>query len=123
MVAPLTRVLVAEDESAVAKPLVAHLESNGFEVHWVTTVQEVRGELETTTPDVLVLDNTLDTDGLEYLQAIRFAPHHPRAGVVVMSDSVTARERGLQLGAMAAIPKPVDCDVLTATLRELLGAN
>src|SRR5690348_10713876 len=115
------RVLLAEDEPTVSKTLVTQLEAEGFEVRAVAAIRELRQEMESDPPDVLVLDDTLDVDGLEYLQSIRFAAHHPRAGVLVISESVTARERGLQLGAAGAVAKPVDGRTLIEALHELLA--
>ena len=65
----------------------------------------------------------LDTDGLEYLQSIRFADDHPRNGVIIISDSVAARERGLQLGAAAALAKPVNGDDLCTVINDLLTCS
>ncbi len=121
MAQTLPSILIAENEHAVAKPLVAQLESAGFDVRWVISVRELRDEMEAHPPDVLILDDRLDIDGLEYLQAIRFAPNHPPGGVVIISDSVAARERGLQLGAAAAVAKPIAGDEMVRTLEELLA--
>ncbi len=119
----LPRIVLAENEAAVAKPLVAQLQNIGHDITWVDNVRELRDVMEVGDVDVLILANTLDTDGLEYLQSIRFAPHHPRGGVIVISDSVSARERGLQLGAAAALPKPLIGDDLLTTLAELLALS
>ncbi len=121
MVDTPARVLLAEDDPTLAKPLVACLKLAGYSVHWVGAMRELRHEAEVYRPDILVLDNSLDSDGLEFLQAIRFSQQHPRDGVVVMSESVSVRERGLQLGAAAALAKPVAGDDLVAVIEELLA--
>ena len=116
------RILVAEDEAAVAQQIINRFTVLGHDVHWAKAVREVRAELPTFEPDVLILDATLDTDGLELFQAIRFAPEHPRAGVVILTAAgdVGARERAQQLGAAAVMMKPVRHDELVEIVEDLL---
>jgi DNA-binding response OmpR family regulator len=116
------RILVAEDEAAVAQQIINRFTVLGHDVHWAKAVREVRAELPAFEPDVLILDATLDTDGLELFQAIRFAPEHPRAGVVILTAAgdVGARERAQQLGAAAVMMKPVRHDELVEIVEDLL---
>ena len=116
------RILVAEDEAAIAKPVIDRLVGDGHDVHWARAVREVRAELPLFEPDVLILDTTLDSDGLELFQAIRFAPEHPRGGVVILiepGDTIT-RERAHQLGAAAVVNKPIRGDELVDAVEDLL---
>lgn len=116
------RILVAEDEAAVAHQVINRFAMIGHDVRWAKAVREVRAELKSFEPDVLILDATLDTDGLELFQAIRFAPEHPRAGVVILTAAgdVQARERAQQLGAAAVMMKPVRNDELVDIVEDLL---
>jgi len=116
------RILIAEDESAIAQQVINRFTVIGHEVHWARAVREVRAELPVFDPDVLILDATLDTDGLELFQAIRFAPEHPRAGVVILTapGDIGARERAQQLGAAAVMMKPVRGDELVDIVEDLL---
>jgi DNA-binding response OmpR family regulator len=116
------RILIAEDEAAVAQQVINSFTLIGHEVRWARAVREVRDELHEFEPDVLILDTTLDTDGLELFQAIRFAPEHPRAGVVILTAAgdVPARERAQQLGAAAVMMKPVRNDELVDIVEDLL---
>jgi DNA-binding response OmpR family regulator len=116
------RILIAEDEAAVAQQIINRFTLLGHDVHWSKAVREVRAELKAYDPDVLILDATLDTDGLELFQAIRFAPEHPRAGVVILTAAgdVGARERAQQLGAAAVMMKPVRNDELVEIVEDLL---
>src|SRR5579859_6902425 len=115
------RVLVAEDEAAVAQQIINRFTLLGHDVRWSKAIREVRAELSDFRPDVLILDATLDTDGLELFQAIRFAAEHPRAGVVILTAAgdVGARERAQQLAA-AAMMKPVRNDELVEIVEDLL---
>lgn len=116
------RILIAEDEAAIARPMITRLTGIGHDVHWARAVREVRAELPVFEPDVLILDTTLDTDGLELFQAIRFAPEHPRAGVVVLAEAgdIGARERAQQLGVAAVVMKPLRGDELVDIIEDLL---
>ena len=116
------RILVAEDQAAVAQQIINRFTLLGHDVRWSKAVREVRAELTDFQPDVLILDATLDTDGLELFQAIRFAAEHPRAGVVILTaeGDVGARERAQQLGAAAVMMKPVRNDDLVEIVEDLL---
>lgn len=116
------RILIAEDESAIAQQVINRFTLIGHEVRWARAVREVRAELPLFDPDVLILDTTLDTDGLEFFQAIRFAPEHPRGGVVILTapGDIVARERAQQLGAAAVMMKPVRGDELVDIVEDLL---
>ena len=116
------RILIAEDEAAVAQQVINRFTLRGHEVRWARAVREIRAELPVFAPDVLILDATLDTDGLELFQALRFAPEHPRAGVVILTAAgdIGARERAQQLGAAAVMMKPVRNDELVEIVEDLL---
>ena len=118
-----TRILLAEDEVVVARSLILALRERGHEVRWVRAVRELRTELPAFRPTVLLLDVTLDTDGLEFLQAIRFTADCPPAGVVVLAESgdTASRDRAHQLGAVAVVNKPVEEAPLLVLIEELVG--
>jgi DNA-binding response OmpR family regulator len=117
------RILLAEDEVIVARPLILALRERGHEVRWVRAIRELRAELPAFAPQVLLLDVSLDTDGLEFLQAIRFTADCPPAGVVVLAESgdTASRDRAHQLGAAAVVNKPVEEAPLLALVEELIG--
>src|SRR5437660_112157 len=116
------RILLAEDEAAVAQPVIDRFTELGHDVRWARAVRQVRAELPAFAPDVLILDVTLDTDGLELFQALRFAPEHPAAGVVILTEpgDIATRERAQQLGAAAVVAKPIRGDELVHVVEDLL---
>ena len=115
-------VLLAEAEDSVARLVSARLGSDGIGVRWVRTVREARQELADHPPDLLVLDTALETDGLEFFQALRLRPDAPRGGVIVIAEKtdVHARERAAQLGAAAVVTKPLSVDEVARRVQELL---
>src|SRR5258708_18803398 len=115
-------VLLAEAEATLAQVVSSRLDDEGIAVRWVRTVREARTELTDNPPDLLVLDTALETDGLEFFQALRNRPEAPRGGVVVITEhtDVHARERAQQLGAAAVVTKPVKLEDVAQVIRDLL---
>jgi two-component system phosphate regulon response regulator PhoB len=115
--------LLVEDEAKIGQPISEHLEAIGHAVDWVRSVREARTRITETSPDLMVLDTSLETDGLEFFQAIRFAPEHPAAGVVILTEPGDHRRHELaqQLGAAAVVDKPVDPEQLAAVVADLLS--
>ena len=116
------RILLAEDQATVAQPVVDRFSGSGHDIRWVRAVREARVQLTEFAPDVLILDTTLDTDGLELFQALRFAPEHPPGGVVILTEpgDIGTKERAQQLGAAAVMAKPLQVDELLETVEDLL---
>ena len=117
------RILVAEDEASVATPIVNRLLRAGHEVRWVRQMRELRPEMVAFVPHLVLLDTTLEVDGLEFFQAMRFAPGHPPAGMIILTPAgdVRTKERAQQLGAAAVMSKPIDEDALAAVVGDLLS--
>lgn len=115
-------ILVVEDEAAPAQRTLEVLRGAGHAVRWVRSARDARTELGEHLPDLLVLDLSLETDGLELLQALRFSPSDPRGGIVVLVDAgdVHRRERAHQLGAAAVLTKPLRTEEFEQTVRELV---
>ena len=117
-------IVVAEDEGSVARTVAAQLEPAGHAVRWVRTVRDARARLREQPADLLLLDVALETDGLEFFQAIRVSPEAPRGGVVVLvaREDIPARERAHQLGAAAVLATPLRPVELTQVVNQLLAA-
>jgi len=111
------RVLVVDDEPALARALAVNLRAHGWEV---VTAADGRGALDaaaTTHPDVVLLDLGLpDLDGTEVITGLRGWTTVP---IVVLS----ARQHGedkieaLDLGADDYVAKPFAMNELLARLR------
>ena len=66
------RVLVVEDEEAISEPLGEHLAREGFDPAIAGTIEEARGLLQQTPPDLILLDVMLpDGDGRDLCREIR----------------------------------------------------
>jgi DNA-binding response OmpR family regulator len=114
------KVVVVEDESAIADAIKARLEQEGFDV-------EVAGDgpgavelIERSHPDLVVLDLMLPGfDGLEVCRRIQEHRHVPVI-MVTAKDSETDVLVGLGVGADDYITKPFSMRELVARVHALL---
>jgi len=120
------RVLVVEDDEAIARALRSHLQGQGWAVDGARGVSSAWSALLVERFDMVLLDLGLaDGDGTELLLRLRQAPQGrlPDSGtpVLIMTarDQVSSRIAGLDLGADDYVTKPFDPDELTARMRAL----
>jgi two-component system, OmpR family, response regulator TctD len=115
------RLLVVEDDPALAQALALALSRRGFHVSQSTNG---RSALERATHEefaAIVLDLTLpEMDGLQVLREVR--AHGTTTPVIVLTARGTVGDRvqGLRLGADDYLPKPFDLDELEARIHALL---
>jgi len=114
----LVRVLLVEDDDAIASPLIRGLEREGFEVAHVATGAGALGCLELAgPPDVILLDLGLpDVDGFDLCRDLRDACDAPIIVVTARSEEVD-RVIGLELGADDYVVKPFGLRELVARVR------
>ena len=104
------RVLVVEDDPAVAEPLLEGLRRNGFETeHVVYASQVLPAVMSSAGVDVVLLDIGLpDGDGLEVLRELRRTSDIPVIIATARGDE-TDRIVGLGLGADDYVVIPFAC--------------
>jgi len=108
------RVLIVEDDDAIAEPLVKGLEREGFTVERVATGGDALGADE---PDVVLLDLGLpDIDGYEVCRRMRARSDVPIIVLTARSEEVD-RVVGLELGADDYVVKPFGFRELVARMR------
>lgn len=109
------RVLVVEDDAAVAEPLVDGLRRHGLDVvHVGLAIQVLDAAREV---DVILLDLGLpDDDGLNVLRSLRTVTDVPIIIVTARGDE-TDRVVGLELGADDYVVKPFSVRELSARIR------
>jgi DNA-binding response OmpR family regulator len=109
--------LVVEDEDAIADPLVAGLEREGYDVSRVATGE---GALEASPADLVLLDLRLpDIDGLDVCRQLR---ERSRVPIIVLTarGEETDRVVGLELGADDYVVKPYGLRELIARIRAVM---
>jgi two-component system response regulator RegX3 len=108
------KVLIVEDDDAIAEPLSAGLRREGHEVNRVETGRQA---LEAPEPDLVLLDLMLpDVDGYEVCRALRARSPVPIIMVTARGEEVD-RVVGLELGADDYIVKPFGFRELLARMR------
>jgi two-component system, OmpR family, response regulator RegX3 len=108
------RILVVEDEDAIAVPLAEGLRREGFEVDRVATGAAA---LEAPEPDLVLLDLRLpDVDGLTVCRELRARSDVPIIVVTAKGEEVD-RVVGLEVGADDYVVKPFGLRELVARIR------
>jgi len=113
----MTRVLVVDDDVALARALGINLRARGYDVVTAATGRQALDVLARAHPDVVVLDLALpDLDGIDVLHGIRGWNPVP---VVVLSARTTSDEKvdALDAGADDYVTKPFEMNELLARLR------
>jgi DNA-binding response OmpR family regulator len=112
------RILVIEDEDAIAEPLVAGLEREGFDVDRAATGAAALDD--SLRPDLVLLDLRLpDMDGLDVCRALRQRSAVPII-VVTARGEESDRVVGLELGADDYVVKPFGTRELIARIRAVM---
>lgn len=115
------RVLVVEDEKAVADFVRKGLEAEQYAVDVATEGEEARFMAEEFDYDFLILDlNLPGTDGISVLRQVR--AKKPSLPILILSarSRVEDRVKGLDRGADDYLTKPFSFSELSARLRALL---
>jgi DNA-binding response OmpR family regulator len=114
------KLLVAEDDSAVASNLVRGLTAKGFTVELATDGLLARVALTRFAPDLVVLDLMLPAlSGLELLEQLSGKPHPPIIVLTARTD-LKERVRCFELGAADYLPKPFFLEELVARIHARL---
>jgi DNA-binding response OmpR family regulator len=115
------RILIVEDDAALARGLGEGLRAAGFAVDHVSEGAEAV-ELACEEPYCLViLDLGLpDMDGFKVLRGIRGRGLHTPVLILTARDSLQDRVNGLDLGADDYLPKPFEPAELAARVRALI---
>jgi DNA-binding response OmpR family regulator len=115
-----TRVMVVEDEEAIAAAVVARLAKEGFEVHRAADGVEAVSMCKKLEPSLVVLDVMLPgLDGLEVCRRIQAERPLPVL-MLTARDSETDVLVGLGVGADDYMTKPFSPRELVARVRALL---
>lgn len=114
------RVLIVEDDDAIATPLAKGLERDGFAVDRVATAAHALDRGASTEFDVVLLDLGLpDRDGFDVCRELRARSDVPIIVVTARSEEVD-RVVGLELGADDYLVKPFGLRELVARIRAVV---
>jgi len=114
------QVMVVEDDEDVANLIRIHLEAEGHEVIVVGRGDEALRVAEEAHPVLITLDIRLpDSDGFVVLERLKKNPRTADIPVVIVSV-IPDKEKGLRLGALDYVGKPIDERALLEAVRKVL---
>jgi len=116
----MTRVLLIEDEAAVARGLLYGLKDEGYEVLWAQSCSEGLEALKAREPELLILDIRLpDGSGYDLCRDIRREGYRLPILMLTARDAEVDKILGLELGADDYMVKPFSFHELLSRLRAL----
>lgn len=119
--APATRLLVVDDEPAIAELLATALRYEGFQPTIAATGRDALTMAAESSPALILLDVMLpDIDGFEVVR--RLAAQGDRVPIIFVTarDSSVDAVRGLTLGGDDYVTKPFSLDEVIARVRAVL---
>jgi PAS domain S-box-containing protein len=121
------RVLLCEDDPAVAKAVRMRLRRAGFMVDFAHTVEAALARSDTNRYAAIMVDLRLrERDGMDLIVHLRAQPHNGETPVIVLSgDPEHGRGdiRAPQLKILEWIGKPIDFERLTAILLDACSSS
>lgn len=117
----MQRILVVDDDPAVASVLRRGLAYEGFAVDTASSGAEALAVARERSPDVVILDIMMPgLDGLEVLRRLRTADPQLPILLLTAKDAPADQVQGLEQGADDYVVKPFTFEVLLARVRALL---
>ena len=116
----MKRILIVEDDRALARVMKDNLTFEGFHVETVGDGNAMIGHARAFAPDLVLLDLTLPgRDGLELCGLVREGGRVP---IIIVSarGQKADKLKGLNLGADDYVTKPFEMDELLARIRAVL---
>ena len=115
------RILIVEDERAVARGLEYALAKEGFAVLWAETGQQALDLARTRDPHLIVLDIRLpDISGFDVCRQLRAERMRQPILMLTACDEELDKVLGLELGADDYVVKPYSLRELISRIRALL---
>jgi len=119
----LPRILIVEDESAIAELISVNLRHNGFQPVWAMDAESAQRELDEILPDVILLDWMLPGEsGLALARRWRTSARTKAVPILMLTARGDESDRvaGLDAGADDYIVKPFSPRELLARIRAVL---
>jgi two-component system, OmpR family, phosphate regulon response regulator PhoB len=117
------KILIVEDETAIAELVALHCKHAGFEPHIVGAVLDARDVVDETLPDLVVLDWMLpDKPGIDFARELRRDERTKDLPVLMLTARAEEDDkvRGFEVGADDYVTKPFSPKELIARIKALL---
>ncbi len=120
---PPSRILVVDDDAALAEMLSIVLRNEGFEPVWCAYGDKAFAAFKESKPDLILLDLMLPgRDGVDVCRDIRTESDVPIVMLTAKADTIDVVE-GLEAGADDYVAKPFKAKELVARIRTRLRRN
>ncbi|MGB3067954.1 MAG: phosphate regulon transcriptional regulator PhoB [Ottowia sp.] len=119
----MPRVLIVEDEAAIAELIAVNLRHNGFQPTWAMDSETAQRELDAVLPDVILLDWMLPGEsGLSLAKKWRKDARTKSVPILMLTARGDESDRvaGLDAGADDYITKPFSTKEMLARIRAVL---
>ncbi len=123
---PNKRILLVEDDFMNMRLAQHILEVEGYTVVKAATAQEALVQMESTLPDLILMDVQLpDMDGMTVVRILRENSRTKDTTILALTACAMKgdRERILQMGCNGYISKPIDVGDFVNTVRRFLNAR
>jgi len=117
------RVLIVEDEPAIAELISINLRHNGLSPLWVENGELAQREIDTVLPDLILLDWMLPGEsGVMLARKWRSDPRTKSVPIIMLTAKVDENDKvkGLDAGADDYITKPFSVSEMLARIRAVL---
>lgn len=118
-----SRVLVVEDERAIAELVAINLRHAGFEVTLAESAEQARAAVDQVLPDLVLLDWMLPgQSGVALARQWRASPRTKDLPIIMVTARADESDKvsGLDAGADDYLPKPFSTNELLARIRAVL---
>ncbi|MDO8885393.1 response regulator [Candidatus Oleimmundimicrobium sp.] len=117
------KILVVDDEPEIAMLLQIYLEKEGYSVIKAFSGEEALEVARQESPDLITLDIMMDKmDGFEVLRELKDKSDTANIPVIVLSI-VSDEYRGIKLGAVDYLTKPINIEKLSRTVSNALRSS
>jgi len=121
MAARRNRILIVEDDPAVAQSLKAGLERDGYAVTWKASGSDAVAHARDRQPDLILLDIRLpDLSGFDVCRELRRLGQRQPIIMLTVRGEETDKVLGLEVGADDYVTKPYNLRELLARIRAQL---
>lgn len=120
------RVLVVDDNAQNLKLARVLLGSSGYEVRTAVDAEDALRVLDTFEPRLILMDLQLPgMDGLELTRRLKADPARRHILIVALTAYAMKgdREKALAAGCDEYVPKPLDIELLSRTIADLLARS
>ena len=116
-------ILLIDDDADTRRSLREFLTGEGFLVHTARDGQHALNVLDRIQPDLILLDYKMPVmDGKQFLSVMRRTPKIATIPVVILS-AATREWSGANLEVVDVLTKPVDLDLLLATVGRIFAES